>query len=270
VVNSQSAMLALSSAVVGSIAIRTDVNKNFVLSATPSSTLANWIELATPSSVTSVNGSAGPNVVLTTNDIAEGASNKYYTDVRVRGALSAVSPLSFNTSSGTFSMSAASASSNGYLTSSDFTTFNNKQNAITAGVDYLAPNGNASLLTNFPTLNQNTTGNAATATKLAATKNINGVAFDGSADITIVANAGTLTGTSLANTVTGSSLTSVGTITTGVWSGTTIALAKGGTGATTASAALTNLGAEASANKSIATDLGSTNPSDILYPSQKR
>jgi hypothetical protein len=35
------------------------------------------------------------------------------------------------------------------------------------------------------------------------------------------------------------------------------------------SAALTNLGAEASANKSIATDLGSTNPSDILYPSQK-
>jgi hypothetical protein len=80
-----------------------------------------------------------------------------------------------------------------------------------------------------------------TATKLAATKNINGVAFDGSADITIVANAGTLTGTSLANTVTGSSLTSVGTITTGVWSGTTIALAKGGTGATTAECCINKL-----------------------------
>ncbi len=269
VVNSQNAMLALSSAVVGSIAIRTDVNKNFVLSATPASTLANWIELATPSSVTSVNGSTGPNVVLTTNDVAEGSNNKYYTDARVRGALSAVSPLSFNTSSGTFSMSAASGSSNGYLSSTDFTTFNNKQNAITAGVDYLAPNGSAALLTNFPTLNQSTTGNAATATKFATARNINGVAFDGSADITITANASTLTGTSLPNTVTGSSLTSVGTITAGIWSGTTIALAKGGTGATTAAAALTNLGAEASANKSTATDLGSTNPSDILYPSQK-
>ena len=269
VVSSQSAMLALSSAVVGSIAIRTDVNRNFVLSATPASTLANWIELATPNSVTSVNSFAGPNVVLTTNDVSEGSTNKYYTDARARAALSATSPLAYNNTSGAISIGQASASANGYLSSTDFTTFNNKQNAMTAGVDYLAPNGSAAALTNFPTLNQNTTGNAATATKLAATKNINGVAFDGSLDITVAANAGTLTGTSLANTITGSSLTSVGTITTGVWSGTTIAVAKGGTGATTASSALTNLGAEAVANKSTATDLGSTTPSDVLYPSQK-
>jgi hypothetical protein len=158
VVTSESAMLALSSAVVGSIAIRTDNNNNYVLSALPASTLSNWIRLATPTSVTSVNGFAGPNVSLTTNDVSEGTTNKYYTDARVRGALSAVSPLSFNASSGTFSMSAASGSSNGYLSSSDFTTFNNKQNALTAGVDYLAPNGSAALLTSFPTLNQSTTG----------------------------------------------------------------------------------------------------------------
>ncbi len=269
VVNSESEMLALSNVVVGSIAIRTDENRNYVLSATPASTLSNWVRLAVPTSVTSVNGATGPNVVLTTNDIAEGSNNKYYTDTRVRGALSAVSPLIFNTSSGTFSMSVASASSNGYLSSTDFSAFNNKQNAISAGVDYLAPNGSAALLTNFPTLNQSTTGNAETATKFATARNINGVAFDGSADITITANASTLTGTSLPNTVTGSSLTSVGTITAGVWSGTTITLAKGGTGATTAAAALTNLGAEASSNKSTSTDLGNTNPSDILYPSQK-
>ena len=56
------------------------------------------------------------------------------------------------------------------------------------------------------------TGNAATATKLAASKNINGVAFDGSADITVTADAGTLTGTTLKSTVIGSSLTSVGTL----------------------------------------------------------
>lgn len=37
----------------------------------------------------------------------------------------------------------------------------------------------------FPTFNQNTTGNAATATKLATSRAINGVSFDGSADITV-------------------------------------------------------------------------------------
>ena len=267
VVSSQAAMLGLSSAVAGSIAIRTDVSRNFVLSALPASTLSNWIELATPSSVTSVNGSAGPNVVLTTNDISEGASNKYYTDARVRSALSAVSPLSFNAGTGAISLGAASASNNGYLSSSDFTTFNNKQNAIIAGTDYLAPNGSAIALTNFPTLNQNTTGNAATATKLAATKNINGVPFDGSASINIDADANTLTGNTLASNVTNSSLTSVGTITAGVWSGTTIAIAKGGTGATSATGALTNLGAEPAANKSndISTDAAST----TKFPSVK-
>jgi hypothetical protein len=46
----------------------------------------------------------------------------------------------------------------------------------------------------------------------------------------------------LGSGVTGSSLTSVGTIGTGVWQGTEVAIAYGGTGATTASAARTNLG----------------------------
>ena len=45
-----------------------------------------------------------------------------------------------------------------------------------------------------PVDNLNITGNAGTATKLAATKTINGVAFDGSADITVTAAGGTLTG----------------------------------------------------------------------------
>jgi len=60
-----------------------------------------------------------------------------------------------------------------------------------------------------------TAGTASTATKLATARNINGVAFDGSGDITISASAdaGTLTGTTLKSTVTSSSLTSVGTLT---------------------------------------------------------
>jgi len=72
------------------------------------------------------------------------------------------------------------------------------------------------------TLNQDTTGSAATLTTPRA---INGVDFDGSAPITVTAAAGTLSGTELKSTVVTSSLTSVGTIGTGVWQGTAIAQA---------------------------------------------
>lgn len=67
------------------------------------------------------------------------------------------------------------------------------------------------------------TGNAGTATTLQTPRNINGVAFNGSADITItaVANASTLTGTTLNSPVVASSLTSVGTLTSLTTSGTT-------------------------------------------------
>jgi len=74
------------------------------------------------------------------------------------------------------------------------------------------------------------TGNAGTATTLQTARNINGVSFNGSADITVTAAAGTLTGITLNSGVTASSLTSVGTISTGVWNGTDIAVADGGTG----------------------------------------
>jgi hypothetical protein len=71
----------------------------------------------------------------------------------------------------------------------------------------------------FPTLNQNTTGSAATLTTPRA---INGVNFDGSAAITVTADAGTLSGSTLASGVTASSLTSLGTIATGIWNGSSI------------------------------------------------
>ncbi len=201
VVASQAAMLGLSSAVVGSIAIRTDNNRNYVLSGSDPAVIGNWVELAVPTSVTTVNGIPGAYVTLTTNEIGEGTINKYYTDARVRNAISATGPLNFNASTGTLSMTAASGSANGYLSSTDFNTFNNKQNTLTAGVDYATPSGNI-------------TGNAA---------NVTGV----------------------------------------------VSIVNGGTGTTTATGALTNLGAEATANKSTATDLGNTNPSDVLFPSQK-
>lgn len=122
------------------------------------------------------------------------------------------------------------------------TTYANDYRAanFVAGTDYLTPSGSAAALTSFPTLNQNTTGSAAT---LTTSRNINGVAFNGSANITVTADAGTLTGATLNATVTGSSLTSVGTITSGTWNGTTIAIANGGTGATTTAGATAALNA---------------------------
>jgi hypothetical protein len=69
------------------------------------------------------------------------------------------------------------------------------------------------------------TGNADTATTLATARNINGVSFNGSAEITVTAAAGTLSGDTLNSSVVTSSLTSVGTIETGVWNGTAIASA---------------------------------------------
>ncbi|RVU26536.1 hypothetical protein EOJ36_00645 [Sandaracinomonas limnophila] len=171
-----------------------------------------------------------------------------------------------------------------------------------------------SLLTGtVPTWNQNTSGNAATATiattansatiansatKLTTARTINGVAFDGTANITIPTggsastDASALTGTTLASGVVSSSLTSVGTISSGTWNGTTISIAKGGTGATTAETARTALGLgnvnntsdadkpvssatltainnkEDLSNKSNSVSLGGASANNDRYPSQ--
>jgi hypothetical protein len=56
------------------------------------------------------------------------------------------------------------------------------------------------------------TGNASTATRLATTRTINGVNFDGTNNITVTASAATLTDTTLNSSVTLSSLNQVGTL----------------------------------------------------------
>jgi len=62
-------------------------------------------------------------------------------------------------------------------------------------------------------IGQQLTGNAFSSTKLRTPRNINGVAFDGTADITVTASARTLTDTALPNTVVNSNLSTVGTLT---------------------------------------------------------
>jgi hypothetical protein len=78
VVASEAAMLALT-AEVGDIAVRTDVNKTFILKTAGASILANWQELLTPTdAVTSVDGQTGVvdlsgNYVNVTGDTMSGA-----------------------------------------------------------------------------------------------------------------------------------------------------------------------------------------------------
>lgn len=75
VVASQAAMLALT-AQTGDVAVRTDLNKSFILTASPATLLANWQELLTPTdTVLSVNGQIGAVVLTgTTNRITVGAA----------------------------------------------------------------------------------------------------------------------------------------------------------------------------------------------------
>lgn len=90
---------------------------------------------------------------------------------------------------------------------------------VVQGGDLGTPSGGNLVNCIFPILNQNTTGSAATAgtagsaATLTTPRNINGVSFNGSSDITVTAASNTLTGNTLNSTVTASNLTSVGTLT---------------------------------------------------------
>jgi hypothetical protein len=67
VVSSEAAMLALSSAQTGDVAIRTDINKSFILSDYNYGTLSSWKELLSPpDAVTSVDGQTGSVTLNTT------------------------------------------------------------------------------------------------------------------------------------------------------------------------------------------------------------
>lgn len=56
--------------------------------------------------------------------------NLYFTDGRARGVINATVPVAYNSATGTISMAAATSVSHGYLSSSDWITFNNKQAPI--------------------------------------------------------------------------------------------------------------------------------------------
>uniref|UniRef100_UPI003F6A023F hypothetical protein n=1 Tax=Sediminibacterium sp. TaxID=1917865 RepID=UPI003F6A023F len=187
VVASQSAMLSVSGANIGALAIRTDENKNYRLIAQPASTLANWQVLLSPDApVQSVNGFTG-NVNLLTTHISEG-SNYWWTAARSRAAQS----LTVSGSSG----SATYDNTTGVLNIPTYTLAGLGGQPALSGTGFVKISGttitydNSTYLTSYtetdptiyawakattkpsyswgeitgtvPTWNQNTTGNAAT------------------------------------------------------------------------------------------------------------
>jgi hypothetical protein len=87
-----------------------------------------------PAEFTATNGTSitlasgipeGTILTVVANGIGGGAS---------KAAFSATAPMAYDSNTGVFSMPAATGSQNGYLTSANWTTFNNKQNALTLTV----------------------------------------------------------------------------------------------------------------------------------------
>lgn len=132
----------------------------------------------------------------------------------------------------------ADSTHNGYLSSTDWSTFNNKQpagNYITALTGDATAAGPGSVAITLATVNSNV-GTFGSSTSIPTfTVNAKGLITAASGNA-VIAPAGTLSGTTLNATVVSSSLTSVGTITTGVWNGTTIDVSHGGTSLTTLTA----------------------------------
>jgi Chaperone of endosialidase len=107
-----------------------------------------------------------------TSDLAEG-SNLYFTTGRAQSAISGTAPISV--ASGVVSISQAGASTNGYLSSTDWNTFNNKQaagnyiTALTGEVTASGPNSASATISNSAVIGKvltglNVTGGTVTAT----------------------------------------------------------------------------------------------------------
>jgi hypothetical protein len=80
------------------------------------------------------------------------------------------------------------ANSTGSAWGTSYTVGTGANNLVQLNGSSQLPAVSAALLTNFPTFNQNTTGNASTATALATSRTINGTGFDGTSPITVPVN----------------------------------------------------------------------------------
>lgn len=70
-------------------------------------------------------------VGATTDNVPEGSTNLYFTSARARSVYTVQTPLNYVQSTGTLSLSMATGSASGYLSTTDWNTFNNKANSFT-------------------------------------------------------------------------------------------------------------------------------------------
>ena len=122
VVASQTAMLGLSSAQVGDIAVRTDLNKSYILKSEGYATLTNWQELLTPTDkVQSVNGKTGA-VTITLSELGGVSISTFNShtasDIHLTSAQKTIIANSYNTNIATNIASVTSCSSASAVTGS--------------------------------------------------------------------------------------------------------------------------------------------------------
>ena len=77
---------------------------------------------------------------LNSTAVPEG-TNLYYTDTRARAAISGTAPVSYSSATGAVSMASATSVSDGYLTSGDWTIFNNKATGTLTSGNIFVGNG---------------------------------------------------------------------------------------------------------------------------------
>ncbi|WP_349318980.1 collagen-like triple helix repeat-containing protein [Mycolicibacterium canariasense] len=112
-----------------------------------------------------------------TDAVPEGSTNLYYTNARADGRIASAVGVSVQGYNANTTQLGNATTGTGSIVRATSPTL------VTPALGTPA-SGNLANCT-FPTLNQSTTGNAATATQLATARNINGVAFNGTADITV-------------------------------------------------------------------------------------
>lgn len=257
----------------GNIAVVTDSNTSFIYTQNN-----NWQQLLTPVTdlVPSVNGKTG-NVILNSDDIVEGITNRYFTNGLSRSVLFAAAPLSYVPLTGTFSLSfsppfilssSSLAIDPAQLNLNDFsgvvsiakggTGAVNAASAILGllpsitgnGGTFLTTDGNGLLWATVPSSNSSSTwgsisGTLADQTDLVAALSakepivVPGTVthyFRGDKTFQILNGAAVglenVENTALSTWPGGANLTKLGTISTGIWNGTVIAVANGGTGQT--------------------------------------
>lgn len=254
VVASQSAMLALT-AQRGDLAIRTDLNKTFALSTDSPSTLADWKELLTPTdavlSVAGLTGAISASALKTALSLNPGTDVQAYDAelAALAGLVSAANKLPYFTGSGTAALADLTAAGRALIDDADAaaqrTTLGLGTAATAASTDFAPAAGSTSIVTLGTVVTGTWNGttiaiaNGGTgSTTAAGARTALGLAIG-----TDVQAYNTNLGAIAGGTWTGAaSITTLGTIATGTWQGTAVAVAYGGTGAATASAARTNLG----------------------------